>query len=130
MHKVVLDTNILVSALWSKQGNPNKIVEMVFTNEIVPFFNSEIIEEYNEVLFRPKFNLPKDKLLNLLRELIINGVIAESVQSNILFTDDSDRKFYDMAKSNKAVLITGNLKHYPDEPLIMSPFEFLQKLTS
>jgi hypothetical protein len=39
--------------------------------------------------------------------------------------DESDRKFFDAAKTCGAVLITGNKKHYPPEPFILSPAEFL-----
>ena len=126
MRRVVLDTNILVSALWSKQGNPYKIVEMIFTNDITPHFNDEIIEEYYEVLFRAKLNFPENKVLSLLHEITKKGIFVKSVISDVLLIDESDRKFYDAAKTNEALLITGNLKHYPDEPFILTPHEFLQ----
>ncbi|MCL2079545.1 MAG: putative toxin-antitoxin system toxin component, PIN family [Oscillospiraceae bacterium] len=127
MQKVVIDTNILVSALWSQQGNPYKIARMVFTNEIVPYFDSEIIEEYHEVLFRPKLNFPKNKVLSLLNEIVKSGVFSEAVVGDTVFTDESDRKFFDMAKANGAVLITGNTKHYPNESFVLTPHEFLKK---
>ena len=127
MQKVVLDTNVLVSALWSNNGNPYKIVEMIFTKEIIPYFNEDIIEEYYEVLFRAKLNFSKDKVIGLLNEVIKNGIFAELVTSDVLFIDESDRKFYDIAKTNEAILVTGNTKHYPKEPFIFSPLEFLRK---
>ena len=128
MRKVVLDTNILVSALWSKQGNPFKIVEMLFTNEITLYYTDAMIEEYREVLCRDKFNFSKDRVESLLYELKKNGVIANSAISAVMFTDETDRKFYDVAKTNDALLITGNTKHYPDEPFILTPLEFLLTL--
>ena len=127
MRKVVLDTNVLVSALWSNSGNPYDIMELVFANEIVPYFNDDIIEEYYEVLFRAKLRFPKNQVLGLIDELMKSGVFGEIVSSDELFIDESDRKFYDMAKSNEAFLITGNLKHYPNEPFILNPHSFLQK---
>ena len=127
MQKVVLDTNVLVSALWSEQGNPYKIVEMVFKNEIMPYFNHEIIEEYLEVLCRDRLNFSKDKVVSLLNQIMKNGIISESVISTTIFADESDRKFYDIAKANEAVLITGNIKHYPEEPFIITPQKFLEK---
>jgi hypothetical protein len=39
--------------------------------------------------------------------------------------DETDRKFYDVASACGALLITGNLKHYPSEPFIISPAGFL-----
>ena len=127
MLKVVLDTNVLVSALWSKQGNPSSVVEKLFKNEIELCFTDEIIEEYDEVLRREKFGFSKNQVDSFLHELQRNGVLAESAKSTEPFTDETDRKFYDAAKTNDAVLITGNTKHYPDKPFILTPHEFLQK---
>jgi len=45
MRKVVLDTNILVSALWSEQGNPYKVVEMLLFDEIVLYYTDEMFIE-------------------------------------------------------------------------------------
>jgi putative PIN family toxin of toxin-antitoxin system len=127
MRKVVLDTNVLVSALWSQQGNPYTIVEMLFTGDIVLYYDTEMFEEYTEVLCRAKFGFSKNKVLDLLREITRNGILSVSTVSEAVFPDETDRKFYDMAKSNEAVLVTGNIKHYPDESFILSPLEFLRK---
>jgi len=99
MRKVVLDTNILVSALWSEQGNPFRIAEMIFTNEIVLYYTLEIIEEYEEVLCRAKFGFPKNRVESFLDELTKSGVLAESITSPVVF---------------------------PDDPFVLTPLEFLQ----
>jgi len=44
---------------------------------------------------------------------------------DISLPDESDRIFYDTACESKAILITGNKKHYPDEEFIMTPADFL-----
>jgi len=126
MRKVVLDTNILVSALWSKQGNPYKVVEMLFLDELTIYYTDEMIEEYEEVLCRDKFDFSKDQVESLLQELTKNGVLTRPIASTEMFADETDRKFYDTAKSNNATLITGNIKHYPNQSFVMTPFEFLQ----
>ena len=126
MRRVVIDTNVLVSAMWSKDSNPFKVVDMVFANIIVPYYNDEVFAEYSEVLSREKLNFPKDKITALLSELTKNGVFSEAAVSDIPFADESDRKFYDLAIANNATLITGNLKHYPSENFIQNPLEFLQ----
>ena len=56
MNLVVLDTNILVSALWSKGGIPSKIVKMVLERELVICYDFRIMNEYKNVLNRPKFS--------------------------------------------------------------------------
>ena len=128
MRKVVLDTNILVSALWSKQGNPNQIVEKLFSDEIALYYTDEMIEEYEEVLCREKFGFSKDRVENLLHELKKKGVLVDSAVSAEAFADETDRKFYDAAKTNNAILITGNIKHYPVQPFVQTPVAFLHTL--
>ena len=126
MRKVVVDTNILVSALWSKQGNPFHILEMVFENILTIYFTIEMIEEYESVLCREKFGFQRSRVNNLLQELLKNGILVESIAGADVFFDETNRKFYDTAKANDATLITGNIKHYPDDPLVMTPFEFIK----
>jgi len=43
-------------------------------------------------------------------------------------TDETDRVFYDTAKASGAILITGNIRHYPAMPFIMTPADFLGTL--
>ena len=125
-NKVVIDTNILVSALWSANGNPNKIVKGISNKNIIPYFCQEILQEYKKVLSRPKFDFSPLEISRLLREFLLHGVELEDIiKSNVLFPDESDRIFYDTAKAGEAILITGNTKHYPNEPFIMNPAQFL-----
>jgi putative PIN family toxin of toxin-antitoxin system len=128
MYKVVLDTNVVVSALWSEQGKPYRILEMLIIGEIEPYYNDEILEEYNEVLRRGKLGFSGEKVERLLSAIIETGISADALKSVVALIDEDDRKFYDIAKANGAILITGNKKHYPDESTILSPAEFLEKL--
>jgi len=40
--------------------------------------------------------------------------------------DETDRIFYDTAKNTASILITGNIRHYPNEKFILTPTEFLK----
>ena len=44
---------------------------------------------------------------------------------NIKFIDESDKKFYEVAKFINCPLITGNKKHFPEETIVLSPKEFM-----
>ena len=125
MRRVVLDTNILVSVLWSDNGNPYSIVELFFRHKIEVLYNAEIMEEYADVLGRTKLGFSNQRVLLLLQEIEKHGVPAIADQSEAPFTDEDDKVFYDVAKAYGAVLITGNKRHFPDEPFIMTPAEFL-----
>lgn len=128
MLKVVLDTNIIVSAAISKQGNPAKIMEMVFDEVIQPYYNDAVLFEYAEVLARPHFKLTSDE-----QALFIEGItragelIEESAASTVSMTDETDRKFYNLAKTVNAFLVTGNARHFPNESFIISPADFIKQ---
>ena len=58
----VIDTNVIVSALLTR--NPEaatvKIFEALFQSRITPLLNDDIINEYTDVLHRPKFRFPPE----------------------------------------------------------------------
>ncbi|MCL1819283.1 MAG: putative toxin-antitoxin system toxin component, PIN family [Oscillospiraceae bacterium] len=124
--RVVIDTNILVSALWSDDGNASAIIKMMPSN-IIPVFNDFILEEYTEVLSRPKFAFSVHKRESLLAKMKDYGESITPEKSDIPMSDETDRIFYDTAMAIGAILITGNIKDYPNESFIMTPAEFLQK---
>ena len=125
MMAVVLDTNILVSAFWTACGNAAKIVQMFIEEKIRLYYDAKIMTEYIMVLNRPKFAFSKAIIGEVLKSIRDDGMIIAAAPSKIAFTDESDRKFYDVARSCGGILITGNLKHYPSEPFIMTAAEFL-----
>ena len=125
MIKAVLDTNILVSAFWKRPSNAGRIIDMVVSRQIIPCYNADIILEYKGVLNRPKFKFPASDISNILDLIKKEGMSILPQPSTAHFIDESDRIFYDAARACAAYLITGNRKHYPDEPFIVSPAEFL-----
>jgi putative PIN family toxin of toxin-antitoxin system len=124
--KAVLDTNIVVSALISKHGIPALLYQMVHDRKLIPFYSDPILQEYKKVLYRPRFTLPHSKVDYLLTLFAMQGEKVAPERSAILMPDESDRKFYDAATSQGIILITGNKKHFPDEPHILTPREFYQ----
>jgi predicted nucleic acid-binding protein len=65
--------------------------------------------------------------LKILKDLKIHGKLIYPIASSFIIADEDDRVFYDTAKQSDSFLITGNKKHYPIEPFILSPAEFLEK---
>ena len=122
---VVLDTNILVSALISKSGNPAKIYRMFLAEMVVLVFSDDIFMEYMDVLQRPHLHIPADDANKVLEAIKHCGERVEPIPSKFTMVDDDDRKFYDAAKYTGAYLITGNTRHYPKESFIYTPANFL-----
>ena len=124
---VVIDTNILVSSLWSKSGAPAKVMSAVIGGRLVPCYDYRILCEYRDVLSRPKFNFLPNEINALLDFVKHTGrsVIAEPLDDK--FTDEADKKFYEVAKYCGAILITGNIKHFPRDDSVMTANDFLEK---
>lgn len=125
---VVIDTNILVSALMSRNGAPARVVSLVLSEQLTPCFDYRILCEYREVLQRPKFGFTGGEVNSLLDWIEHYGrsVVAEPLDD--VFIDESDKKFYEVAKFCGADLVTGNLKHYPEDPQVMNVAGFLEKI--
>ena len=125
---VVLDTNVLVSAIWSPGRNASDILHAVFAGRITVCYDYRIIEEYDRVLHYTKFPFSEWEIHAVLDPIIKNGisVIANPI-SDVPFPDESDRKFYEVARFCHAMLITGNGKHYPKEPDIITILDSCQR---
>jgi len=122
---IVIDTNILVSAFWAKNSNPARILELVLAREIKPCFSNQMMDEYKDVMLRPHFGFHADEVEAVLDTIRLTGYSVVPAPQNIPFTDETDRKFYEVARFCCAKLITGNKKHFPDAPGILTPAEFL-----
>jgi len=126
MIKAVLDTNVLVSALWSPAGNASIIINLILADKIIPCFDQRILNEYRTVLSHPRLAFPAGQVDELLAEMTGRGLCVTVLPSTAAMPDEADRKFYDTARHCEAYLITGNSRHYPNDPLITSPARFLE----
>lgn len=122
---VVIDTNILVSALWSSSGAPARAVGLVLSGQLIPCYDHRIMVEYRQVLQRPKFRFRPAEINALLDWFKQTGRSVVPAPVDIPFVDEADRKFYEVAKYCNAILITGNLKHFPNDDSVMSVSDFL-----
>jgi len=127
--KVVLDTNIIVSALLSPQGLPAKLLNLVFDKQLTIVYDNNIFAEYSEVLNRDRFKLDKE-LVNLIIDFIAKeGDYVIPKLQNIQFADEDDKIFYEVYKGGDIdYLITGNKKHFPNEKGIVTVKEFFKRV--
>jgi putative PIN family toxin of toxin-antitoxin system len=129
MMKVVIDTNIIISSNLSSKGKPAEIMSLFYTGKLQMFYTDNIFAEYKRVLAYPRLNIAASKQTDIINALEVGGIfIPKPPTSTIHMLDESDREFYDTAKAIGAVLITGNLKHFPVEPFIMNPADFLSRI--
>lgn len=129
----VIDTNVIVSALLSRNGETPvvKVFQALMDKKITLMVNDEIISEYKNVLNRPKFKFPAKLISYILDEIIKNGIHSQRINSEEVFPDAKDIVFYEVALSKPgSFLVTGNLKHFPQTPIVVSPREMMEILKS
>ena len=129
----VIDTNVLVSALitHNKQSATIQVMEAMFANKIVPLYNEEIINEYEDVLHRAKFSFSESDINYYLETMKQAGIHSQRIASSEYFPDPKDVVFYEVALSkDDAYLVTGNKKHFPQSPIVVTPAEMMEILKS
>lgn len=131
--KIVLDTNVLVSAFLKPRSKPARIIRLVLQGDIEIVANESILAEYLDVLKRPKFDLNPDKVQTILQIIRSKGINAPALAESFDLPDSSDEPFLEAALSAGAdVIITGNKKHFPQKACkgqkVVNPTEFLQLL--
>ena len=125
----VIDTNVIISALLSRHQDSAtvRIMDYLYDKEIVPIYNDEILEEYAAILKRPKFKFSESTISATLEAIRKGGVRSDRITSDEDFPDPKDIVFYEVALSvEDSFLVTGNLKHFPKKPFVVTPAEMLQ----
>lgn len=125
---VVIDTNVIVSALKTPDGNCALVLSYLFNGRFDIAYDQRIFEEYKEVLYREKFSFNKSLIKIILDYIEKYGkyIVAEPIK-NIL-PDLTDNKFYEVAKMLSCKIITGNLKHFPNIKNAISVIDFINSL--
>lgn len=130
----VIDTNVLVSAALKWDSVPGSIIDLTFSGVIVPLMNQVIMNEYKEVLMCPKFHLTKEIIHDILDEFDRHALYINEQHLDIDIPDSKDRVFYEATmeklKSDNAYLVTGNIKHFPKKPYVVTPREMLNIVLS
>jgi uncharacterized protein len=136
MLRVVLDTNVLVSALLKPHSTPELVIPLILEKQVILYLSEAIAVEYDEVLMLPKFrSLDPNKVESFLHRLKAEAwLVSPKIHLDIVETDLGDNKFLECAEEAKAdFLITGNTQHFPfkkfQKTRIVSPAEFLAVIT-
>lgn len=129
--RIVLDTNVLLSGLIRPAGTPARVVDLVVGGDVRVALDHRIYAEYHEVLMRPEFSLPPDRVSHLLDFLWRSGDQVQAAALSLRLPDPSDVMFVEVAVAGRAdALVTGNARHFPPDRCrgvrILSPRAFLQ----
>ena len=131
----VIDTNVLVSALLSRKNDTAtvQVIGKVIGGEITPLYSHAITKEYFEVLSRKKFGFSGEEIHYLLSAIEKYGILVEPSPAGVILPDIKDLPFYEIVmekRNDNTYLITGNIKHFPNETFIVTPREMLEILNT
>ena len=108
--RVVLDTNVLISALLFK-GELSRVVRLWQKGKIVPIISKETFSELRTVLEYPKFSLSRAEIKSLIEHEILPFFEVVSVSKHVrgACRDPGDDKFISCAISaNAECIVTGD----------------------
>ncbi len=134
MIRAVIDTNVLVSGLLSPAGNEAMIVLAIHQGLIRPCFSEAMMQEYAEVLARPKFSFEPDEVAAALAMFRDNGELVVPGTTELDLPDPDDAKFVHCAETAQAeYLVTGNKRHFPPDACgtvrVVNAGELLDRIT-
>lgn len=129
----VIDTNVIVSALLKWNSVPGVVLQAFFNGFVVPVYNDEILNEYRNVLNRPKFGFSSELISETISQIESLGVMENALETVAeAMPDPKDIVFYSIAlshgKTAETHLVTGNVKHFPANPIVVTPRQMLDIL--
>jgi|SRR5271165_1348006 len=132
MDRVVLDTNIVVSACLTPEGAPATIVELALLGAFALCLSPAVLAEYREVLSREKFSRRQERVRLLLEGLEDVALAVTPDRTLTISPDDEDNRVLECAQAAGAdFLVTGNPRHFPaslGSTRIVTPRDFLTEL--
>lgn len=115
MIRVVIDTNILVSALLQPEGLPAAVLMLALSGEMQLCVSNAVFAEYDEVIRRPHFKRSPNVIEGTLQSIRKLGRWVKPSVRVEECTDADDNAFLECAQSAEAdYLVTGNRRHFPD----------------
>ncbi|NJD77932.1 MAG: putative toxin-antitoxin system toxin component, PIN family [Candidatus Methanoperedens sp.] len=111
MLKFVLDTNVFVSALMSKRGNPALLLDRVKKSYTL-FISKDILSELKDVISREKFGYTEEEINTFIDAIIsFSEIVNPEVKIDAIKTDPDDNKILECAVTSGASYIVSGDRH-------------------
>jgi putative PIN family toxin of toxin-antitoxin system len=128
--RVVLDTNVVVSALLNSFGPPARVLDLALAGELIVAYDDRVFAEWREVLGREIFGFSPADVGSLLALVEGERLGISPPPLGVELPDPDDLPFLEVAREAGATLVTGNTKHYPPDLRrgveVIGPAEFLE----
>lgn len=131
--RVVLDTNVLISAVLFN-GPPRAILELVIGGSVHCSLSLAILDEFRDVLERPKFRFSPEQAFQVIEELhAVCDIVNPAIRVNVVSADPNDNIILECALESKAdVIISGDqhllaLAEFKGIPIV-SPSDYMKTI--
>ena len=115
MIRVVLDTNIVVSALLQSLGPPAQVLVLAISGALQLCVSGPVYAEYEEVISRPRFHRTAEVISGALRAVRENSLWVRPTETVRACSDPDDDILLECPQAAEAAyLVTGNLRHFPE----------------
>jgi putative PIN family toxin of toxin-antitoxin system len=112
--RIVLDTNVLVSALLDIHGAPAQVLDLVRQGFLTLCTDGRMYEEYEEVLSRPDFPFDPGDVGMLMKFLHDSSELIAGRPLTHRLPDPEDEPSLEVAAQGRVdALVTGNIRHFP-----------------
>ena len=112
--RLVLDTNVVVSAALKPDGLQRAILVLALTRPARLFYSPAILTEYKSVLARRELRIRKGLRQQLLQLIVKRSHSVLPRRALQVASDPDDNIFLECADAARAdYLVTGNLRHFP-----------------
>ena len=134
MLRVVIDTNVIVSAMLVKGCVPALVLGLALDNKIQFYYSQALMAEYKRVLGRRKFKFRREDVDEILDKIEHTGTEVFPVGTiDFIIRDPADNRILEASQEARAdYLVTGNKKHFPfakfKKTKVVSPREFLENV--
>jgi len=133
MTRVVLDTNIIVSALLQPLGPSAQVFLLAIGGSIQLCMSGNVYAEYEEVIRRPRLRRDESVVSATLQTIRERGLWVKPSEAVRACVDPDDDMFLECAQAARATyLVTGNTRDFPASWLdtrIITPRQFLEILS-
>ena len=119
--RVVLDTNVVVSAMLRSGSVPDAILRLAIAEDVRGHLSEAILAEYEEVLRRPHFLIDTAKIVAALAQIRQAFALVRPLNPVSAALDPDDNRFLEF-------LVTGNIRHFPERwgpTNIITPRDFM-----
>ena len=127
--RLVIDTNIIVSAALKPDGLQRTAVLLAITKPARLYVSDAILEEYHDVLARPELKIRRGLQQQLLQLIRRHSHVVRIVRPLEIAIDPGDDKFLECADAARAdYLVTGNVRHFPKfwkRTKVITPRDFI-----